>query len=226
MKYKGLIFDFNGVLLWDNALQEEVWNHMSLKLRNKPFSKSEMDKHMHGVINKNVFEYLLSRLLSQKEAEQLTEEKERMAREMFLERKDLLILSPGTVELLNFLKEREISRTIATSSPKMNVDFFVEHLYLKRWFEVEKIMCDDGTFPGKPSPDIYLKAAQKLALDPKDCVVIEDAQAGIQAARAAGIGYVIALGSIEKHDLLRQIEGVKEVVTNLGEVRREELFVV
>ena len=62
-----------------------------------------------------------------------------------------------------------------------------------RWFDYSKVVYDDGSFPGKPQPDIFLKAAANLALPPQACLVIEDAFSGILAANRAGIGTVLAI---------------------------------
>lgn len=78
---------------------------------------------------------------------------------------------------------------------------------------------DDGGFAGKPAPDIYLLAAKKLNVDPKDCLVIEDSKSGIESAFAAGIGKTIALGPKHKHKELSLLPGVDEVVENLGQVK-------
>lgn len=66
---------------------------------------------------------------------------------------------------------------------------------MERWFDPEKIVYDDGTLPGKPNPDIYLKAARTIGLAPSRCVVVEDAVSGIEAARRAGAGYIVAMDS-------------------------------
>ena len=106
----------------------------------------------------------------------------------------------------------------------MNVGFFNEMLHLDTWFDMEKVVNDDGTFPGKPAPDIYLKAANILSLKPEDCVVIEDARSGIAAAYAAGIGYILAIGPKQSHASLQALPGVNEVVERLDEVDVARLF--
>ncbi len=76
----------------------------------------------------------------------------------------------------------------------------------------------------KPAPDIYLQAARNLAVAPAHCVVVEDSRSGIQAAYAAGIGHIIALGPSQGHAQLTCLEGVDKVVENLAQISREELF--
>ena len=192
-RFSGIIFDFNGVLWWDNALQEESWRDWSAELRGYPLSEEEMTEHVHGRNNSYTQQYLSRTPLTEAQAEQLSEQKEILYRRRCLELGDDFRLSPGAASLLDFLVEREIPHTIATASGKGNVDFFVEHLDLGRWFDATKIVYDDGTMAGKPAPDFYLAAAQRLGLPPERCIVIEDSISGLRAAQAAGIGRVIAL---------------------------------
>ncbi len=72
--------------------------------------------------------------------------------------------------------------------------------------------------------DKELQEAAWKGLDPKDCIVTEDAKSGIAAAHAAGIGKIIALGSKEKHEELSQLPGINEVITSLTELDPKELF--
>jgi beta-phosphoglucomutase-like phosphatase (HAD superfamily) len=224
MGFEGLIFDLNGVLWWDSHLQERAWRAFSAEVRGLPFSQQEMAAHVHGRYNWHTLEYLVGRTVGKNELEQLTQQKEGLYRQLCLTEGDGFRLSPGALELLGFLDAHGIPRTIATASEKTNLDFFVEHLHLQRWFEIERIVYDDGSRPGKPAPDLYRQAAENLDLAPGRCVVVEDSLSGIQAARAAGIGHIIALGPARTHPQLAQLEGVGEVVENLGEIAREELF--
>ena len=224
MIFQGLIFDFNGVLWWDSHLQERAWRQFSQKVRGTPFSQQEMAIHVHGRNNQHSLEYLVGRPIKAGELDQLTQDKETIYRRLCLEQGEGFKLSPGAIELLDFLAANHILHTIATASEKTNLDFFVKHLDLARWFNLEQIVYDDGARPGKPAPDIYLQAAHNLAVAPAHCVVVEDSRSGIQAAYAAGIGHIIALGPSQGHAQLTCLEGVDKVVENLAQISREELF--
>jgi beta-phosphoglucomutase len=226
VKFKGLIFDFNGVLWWDSHLQERAWKQFSVQIRGSPFSEEEMATHVHGRDNRHTLEYLSGRPIRGRELEQLTQQKETIYRQLCLDQGQNFKLSPGAMELLDFLVAHHIRRTIATVSEKSNLDFFVRYLHLDRWFKIEQIVYDDGTRPGKPAPDIYLQAASNLGLDPASCVVIEDSRSGIQAAYSAGIGRIIALGPVHTHDQLVQLEGVNQVVESLRQIPKEQLFLI
>ena len=218
MKYSGIIFDFNGVLLWDSALHERAWRECSEELRGDPFTNSEILEHVHGRISKYTFEYLLKRPVHQDELQQLIQKKESNYRKLCLELQEQFKLSPGTIELLTFLMEHDIPHTIATAAEQSNLQFYLKHLDLAKWFDIEKIVFDDGTLPGKPEPDIYLKAAENIGLSPAECIVVEDSLSGICAAKQAEIGKIYALGPKEKHEELQSIDGVHEVICHVGEI--------
>jgi beta-phosphoglucomutase-like phosphatase (HAD superfamily) len=224
MNYAGIIFDFNGVLLWDDAIQRESWRTFAAQFRNEPLSNKEIDVHVHGRNGKYSLEYILDHQITDKNAKELLEQKETIYRKMCLGMGGLFVLSPGAVDLLDDLTIHRIPTTIATASAKKNVDFFFKHLKLNNWFDITTIAFDDGKTPGKPAPDLFLKAAEKINLPPEACVVIEDSLSGIQGSINAGIGYIIALGPLVKHMELSQIAGVDRVVESLVEIRIKELF--
>jgi HAD superfamily hydrolase (TIGR01509 family) len=214
-QFAGILFDFNGVLLWDNHLHEEAWRHYSTQLRGTPLTQAEMARQVHGRVNRDIFAYLLGRPPQPAELQTMLEEKEQRYRSLALACGDDYRLSPGAIGLLDRLAERRIPRAIATSSPWVNVAFFIERLKLGRWFAPEHIIYDRGLYPGKPAPGIYLEAAARLGLPPRRCVVVEDALAGIEAAQAAGVGEIIAIGPPSEHPALLALPGVSAAIPDL-----------
>jgi len=224
MKYKGLIFDFNGVLWWDTELQELAWKVFSQKIRGTAFAPEEMSVHVHGRNNKHTLEFLAGRELSPEELKNFIQGKESAYRNLCLSQGDGFRLSPGAEELLDFLVAKNIPHTIATASEESNVKFFFENLNLEKWFDYHQIVLDDGTLPGKPDPAIYKRAAEKINLPPQSCIVVEDAKSGIASAYSAGIGKIIGLGPKEKHGMLQSLPGVSETITSFIEFRKEDLL--
>jgi len=224
MIFQGIIFDLNGVLWWDGRLQERSWKQFAVQVSGVALSDEQIAVHVHGRTNQHTFEVLIGRPVEGQELVQLTHQKETIYRRLCLDQGPGFRLSPGAIELLDFLAVHRVARTIATASGRVNLDFFVEHLSLDRWFDVERIVYDDGARPGKPAPDIYLQAARNLDLEPARCIVVEDSRSGIQAARAAGIGHIIALGPAHMHRQLVGLEGVGEVLESLYQFPRERLF--
>ena len=222
-KFKGIIFDFNGTLFWDTYMHMEAWRDFSKMIRGTAFTDEEMQKYMFGRTNFDIIKYALQKTPDLKMVEELAEEKERLYRERCKNDKSLTKLAKGAETFLDFLKENDIPRTIATMSYKKNVDFFIETFNLEKWFDTEKIVYDDGTYPGKPHPEIYLRAAKNLNLDPADCIVVEDALSGIQSAHSAGIGKIIAITSQDGPDYYKNIQGVDEIIANFDELNKNFL---
>ena len=185
---KGIIFDFNGTLYWDSQLHYDAWREFSKILRGVEFTNEEMRDKMFGHTNKDIIEYAIGKTPTEEMVEKYGKEKEALYRKRCLLDREKFKLAPGAVEFLEYLKEKNIPRTIATMSEWDNVEFYIKEFGLGRWFDLDKIVYSDGTIPGKPAPDIFLIAAEKIGLEPKDCIVIEDAIAGIRSAQAAGAG--------------------------------------
>ena len=99
-----------------------------------------------------------------------------------------------------------------------NVEFYIKEFKLGKWFDINKIIYSNGKIPGKPAPDIYQIASKKLNLTPKDCVVIEDAISGINAAKNANIGMIIAIASIESDNLYKSIPCITRIIHNFNEI--------
>lgn len=217
MQYKGIIFDFNGTLFWDSEKHLEAWREFSTRVRPYAFTDDEMREYMFGRTNEDILAYLIGNKPSAELVDKLGKEKEAVYRQMCRDDKENTHLAPFAVEFLDWLKENNIPRTIATMSDKDNVDFYIEEFGLEKWFDIDKIVYSDGKIKGKPAPDIYEIAASKLGLAPQDCIVIEDAVSGIESARAANIGKIIAIASMEPVSLYENIPAVSQIITSFSE---------
>ena len=220
---KGIIFDFNGTLYWDSQLHYDAWREFSAMLRGKPFSDEEMRDKMFGHTNEDIIEYAIGHKPPAEMVEKYGKEKEALYRKRCLLEPENFHLALGAVELLDYLKEKEIPRTIATMSEWDNVEFYIKEFHLEKWFDLDKIVYSDGTIPGKPAPDIFLIAAEKIGLKPSDCLVIEDAIAGINSAKNAGIGKIIAIASLEPLEFYQKIEGISGIIKDFYEFDRSLL---
>ena len=220
---KGIIFDFNGTLYWDSQLHYDAWREYSKMLRGYEFTDEEMRDKMFGHTNEDIIEYAIGKKPSKEMVEKYGKEKEALYRKRCLLKPEDFRLAPGAVEFLDYLKENNIPRTIATMSEWDNVEFYIKEFQLEKWFDLDKIVYSDGTIPGKPAPDIFLIAAEKIGLNPSDCVVIEDAIAGIKSAQSAGIGKIIAIASLEPVEFYEKIDCVEQIIKNFDEFDRKIL---
>ena len=211
-RYKGIIFDFNGTLFFDSKMHLEAWREFSAILRGTPFSDEEMREHMFGRTNFDIISYAIGEIPSPQLVEKYADEKESIYRDRCRALGEKCRLAPYAEEFLDYLKANNIPRTIATMSDINNVKFFIEHFKLEKWFDTDKIVYDNGKFPGKPEPDIYLLAAKNLGLTPNDCIVIEDAVSGIESAKRAGAGKIVAIASMEPVELYEKIDSVNLII--------------
>lgn len=124
---------------------------------------------------------------------------------------------PGSIELLSALHNANYAQALGSSTPIANINLIKEVLGLQRHISV---FVSGETVPhGKPAPDIFLKAAHELGVEPAHCLVIEDAVAGIAAARAGGMYTIAVTGT-------RQLPGLQVaniVVHDLTEVTLERI---
>lgn len=94
-------------------------------------------------------------------------------------------LKPGLIELLKYLKENNYKTIVATSSQRHRVDHILKLAKLEEYFDDS--ICGDEVAKGKPNPEVFLKACQKLEVEPSEALVLEDSESGINAAYSANI---------------------------------------
>lgn len=181
-----VLFDFNGTMFFDEKFQEQSWKMYIQKQIGREVSDKEFQSYVHGRNADFTFSYFLKRSLSRTDIEKMEEEKEQIYQKLCLQSGEFK-LADGLETFLNRLKQNNIPMTIATASGWNNVKFFFEHLGLDNWFEIERVVYNNGKIARKPEPDLYLKAAEVLGVDINSCVVFEDSLSGIESARRANV---------------------------------------
>lgn len=142
----------------------------------------------------------------------LGEEKEAIYREMYAPK---LKQVAGLTGFLESLKAAGIKIAVGTSAGKANMDFILDGLNIRRFFDAA--VNADMVTRCKPDPEIYLTALMELGLTGAECLVFEDAQAGIQAALGAGIKVVAVATSADKA-ILEKMDGVVLVIKDFTEI--------
>jgi len=191
MKIKGVVFDFNGTLFWDTELHNQAWDQF-LNQRGFHLSYQEKVERIHGKNNQDFLAGLFPEC-SLEEIDRLSQEKEKIYQEIC--RRSNLDLAPGAREFIAFLKNNQISFTIATASDLHNVLFFFDYLKLDELFDRSKVVFNDGKTLSKPHPQMFQKAMQAIGTRPEQTLVFEDSLLGIQAAQNAGAGQIIIVNS-------------------------------
>ena len=211
-KYTGVIFDLDGVICFTDKYHYQAWKRIADKLGIE-FNES-INNRLRGVSRMDSLEIILERYdgaLSQAEKEALATEKNDLYRQL-LSNMSPADLSPEVKETMDALRAAGLRLAIGSSSK--NTKFILERLGLSGYFDA----ISDGTniTRSKPDPQVFLMAAEFLGMKPESCLVVEDAQAGIQAACAggfdsAGLGEAAACGratyAMETFSQLRTICG-------------------
>ena len=197
MACQGIVFDFNGTLIFDMGVHERTWQRLIPEIRGASFTEQELQDHVNGRNNREIFSYVLGRELTEEESRPLGERKEALYRELLEQDPEACRLAPGAEAFLDLLKSHGVPRAIATAAPASNIAFYRKRFALDRWFSDDRIVFADGTLPGKPDPALFNRAIERLGIPPAACVIVEDAVLGVQAARAAGAGRIIGVHADE-----------------------------
>ena len=214
---KAIIFDFNGTLFNDSSLHEKAWILMAKKLRKKPLEIAEFYENLQGRDNIQITSYLLGYQPGAEVAEAIAEEKEALYRQICKSPEGVHTLAAGADSFLNTVKNAGIPIAIATGSYLPNVQFYFQLLDLDRWFSKDRVVFDDGTYHGKPAPDVYLKACKTIDVLPHDCLVFEDSYAGVKSANAAGIGRIITVEPRLDQKKLNELGGIYRMINGFEE---------
>lgn len=181
MKISGVILDLDGVLIDTESISRMAW------LR----AANEFGFEIPESLYEKIVGYSVSD--ARKEISTLTDGRIDMGR--YMERSAAIYNSemqsngirvmPGVPELLEFLRQYELKCAIATSTIHEHAEWKLNKSGLLG--EINDVITGDRVANGKPAPDIFLIAAEQIGVEPDECVVIEDAHAGVIGAKAAGM---------------------------------------
>lgn len=186
-----IIFDMNGVLIDDEDLHREAFFHVARYFR----MDMDDDDYFHffaGRTDREGFhEYLTNRYRERlDEIERLLSEKAEAYRELAATK---LKQYPGASVLVRRLSELGYDLAVATSSNATEADAVLTFLDIKRL--LIKIVTADDVSKGKPSPEVFVKAARALRRNTGECIVIEDSPSGVSAAKAAGMRCIAVMST-------------------------------
>ncbi len=180
MKYKAVIFDLDGVICFTDKYHYQAWKEMADGIG--VYFDEVINNRLRGVSRMASLDIILERSeKSYKEKEKLAAQKNEIYKKL-LEQMSPADLSDEVKNTLDELRKRGYKLAIGSSSK--NTKMILKQLGLDGYFDA----ISDGTniTHSKPDPEVFLKAAQFLGMDPEACLVVEDALAGIDAAVAGG----------------------------------------
>lgn len=197
MNCRAVIFDLDGVVVTTDELHFLAWKQLAEELGITNFTKED-NVRQRGVSRMASLEVVLEKSdkkYSDEEKLELADRKNNIyvASLESLSPDDIL---PGVKGFIEFLKERGIK--IAIGSASKNTPMILEKIGLTDAFDA--ISCGLDTTKSKPDPEVFLIAAEKLGIDPEECLVVEDSDAGITAAKA-GKMLALAVGAAKDNSM-------------------------
>jgi beta-phosphoglucomutase family hydrolase len=212
MAVAAVIFDLDGVLVDSAEAHHQSWRALAAELGQDV--TAEQFASSFGRQNRDIIPLLFGGGDDHARIHRLSHRKETLYRDMVRGRVPAM---PGAADLVHGCRRAGLRLAIGSSAPVDNIELVLGEMGIADCFE--SIVHDGDVSRGKPDPGVFVLAAQRLGVGPEECVVVEDAPSGIQAACAAGMK---AIGLTTHHD--RQRLGQADlVVDSLGELTPERI---
>ncbi|NJK78925.1 MAG: HAD-IA family hydrolase [Chloroflexaceae bacterium] len=207
---RGVLWDLDGTLIDSGELHWVTWRDA---LANEGFELSrEAFNERFGQRNDRFLRTLLDPDLSQEKIDRISGAKESAYRAMV--RSDGITILPGALHWLETLQAQGWRQAIASSAPRQNIEVIMEVVGFDQYAAV--YVGSEDVQHGKPDPEVFLVAAERIGVPPDRCIVVEDSPAGIQAGRDGGMRTIAVLTT---HD---QMEG--DIVTASLDALAPDIF--
>jgi beta-phosphoglucomutase len=206
----GVIFDMDGVLVDSRKPHFESWRQVAREF-GRDMTEAEF-ADTFGRTNRDIVHFLWGKSVSDDEIQKIGTRKEAVYRDIITKN---IPAVPGLHQLLPSLCQAGAKLAVGSSGPIENVNLVLDGLGIREHFSA--IVSSADVTEGKPNPQVFLTAAKKLGFEPKRCVVIEDAPAGIEAGHRGGMK-VIALTTSYSPD---KISNADKLCCDLTEVNVE-----
>jgi beta-phosphoglucomutase family hydrolase len=185
--YSAFLFDLNGTMIDDMHYHVQAW-HRILNDLGANISLERMKQECYGK-NDELLERMFPGRFSTEEKQRMSRAKEEAYQAAFLPQLKLL---PGLHELLGLARANGIRMAIGSAAIMFNIDFVLDNLNIRPYFDV--LVSADDVQHSKPHPETYLQCAQRLGVEPAQCLVFEDAPKGVESAARAGMDAWVITG--------------------------------
>jgi beta-phosphoglucomutase family hydrolase len=204
---RAVIWDLDGVIIDTAPFHFQAWREV-FQEEGVEFSETDF-MHSFGLRNEDIIRRILGDRTSESKISAIATKKEERFRRKI---EGKATPSPGALLLMRQLQERGFKQGIASSAPRENVRLLLKAVGAEEF--IQDIVSEEDVHRGKPAPEVFLVAARKLGALPRSCVVIEDAVAGVRAAKAAGMK-CLAITTTHPRESLAEAD---LVVDNLKEI--------
>lgn len=214
---KAVIFDMDGVICHTNPFHLIAFQKF-FERRNLNPTEAEYQKHMYGKNNGYILSHFLGRKIEGEELLLLENEKEGLFREIY---KSEISPIAGFMDFFGLLQSQKILTSVATSAPRANLNLILDTLKISDLMESQ--LASEDVSKHKPDPEVYLKSAANLGINPSECLVFEDSYSGVSAGLNAGMKVVGVLSSHTREEL-PSCDFYIENYKNLDLVQIQQIF--
>jgi HAD superfamily hydrolase (TIGR01509 family) len=207
MMIKAVIFDMDGVIIDSEPIESLSWEKILREYGKEPIINEWGLVHPVGT---KAFDYVMSKHGLVEDVEVIRNKKRKIYLELVLKNPNLM---PGFLKLLKELTKQKIKIAVASNRYEEHVALIIEKLGVSSSFNA--LIGFSPDIEVKPAPDIYLKAAKALGVDPKNCIAIEDSEPGVIAAKAAGMK---AIAVPNRYTIYQDFSKADKIVKSLSEI--------
>ena len=210
------IFDMDGTLVDNMHTHTEAWSKMLAENGIKINAHDFLVKTA-GKTNREILPTVFGEI-SEQRIEELGNRKETLYQEMFLPHRKAV---DGLVEFLTEAQNLKIKMAVATAAPKTNVEYILDGLDLRKFFDA--VTTAEDVTNGKPDPEFFLKSAEKLNVEPRNCIVFEDAIGGFEAANRARM-QAIGITTVNSAEEILKLDSVVEAHADFTNLDPQKLI--
>jgi beta-phosphoglucomutase family hydrolase len=175
----GVIWDMDGVLIDSMEIHFEIWKEVFSEF-GVQFKRKLFNRHF-GTTNMETVRTVLGDRLSHQEALALAEKRQDLFEQAAIHQAQLI---PGVMHWLEFFQQNKISQAVASSNAQQFIESIAVRLEISPFFDA---IVSAENLASKPDPAVFLETARRIRAMPSHCLVIEDAMAGVEGARRAGM---------------------------------------
>lgn len=183
---KALLFDLNGTMIDDMEYHNKAWFTILNDVLNANITYSDVKKQMYGKNDELLQRIFGNGYFSQTQMDEISIKKEEIYQKAYLP--DLRLIK-GLDEVLKRTESSGILMAIGSAAIPFNIDFVLDGLDIRSYFKA--IVSANDVETSKPNPETFLKGAEILGIKPEDCLVLEDAPKGVEAALNAGMPCIV-----------------------------------